>query len=888
MLVINLKSDTHRRGRKVPLHTGILSVFFIFFILPLVACPLWGQVVQKQNLSPENYHKWGRLLLDKISGNEQWAAFKMFYDNKPDTLFVQSIQNDKTYSFPSSKKSIFTASNFVSLSSKELHIANLKTGKTEIISGVIDFIYSKATDLLAVIISADGKNKILTLRTSKGTTIKTIASFQDLSLDPTGNNLLYTAQVNGKSCLFLLNLKNVSHKIIITDYEGSCTNFGWQKNGGSVAFNRSIKSQSPAFLYYYHLGTAKLYAIDSNSLNFPSESYITDRRKSKLLISDDGQRIFFSYKIKDTTIEPSTGSAVQIWNGNDKWVYSDEQNMGQFEKSPKTAMWNPFLHIVVAVTDAGLPSLKLSGDQRYALLSSPKAYEPQWEMDSPRDFYIMNLETSEKKLCIEKQDAQPRNTLFSPTGKYIAYFKAGNWWIYNILTQKHICITKNIQTKFSGRVQLLDPESHFGAAGWSNGDKDILLYDQYDIWAVRCDGASYSRLTQGSQTKTKYRIPEFLDDPVGHYEYEGLKSSSFDIDTDLVLRAEGDDGKTGWFRWNKTTGEKAVVYDNTLVDQLYYNSKNKKMIYTEQDFDLSPRLVIKKNPGNATPFFQSNPQQVNYNWGRSELIYFKNKQGENLKGVLIYPADYDKQKKYPMIVNIYELQSYKIHQYKNPSISEYDGFNRTVASLQGYFVLLPDLVAQPENIGEAVTDCANAAVKKVLEKGIIDPNKIGLIGHSFGGYETSQIITQTDIFAAAVAGGGITDLTSLYLTVSQNSGKPDMWRFEKEQWLLAKTPVEAPSLFQKNSPIYNADKVKTPILIWAGKDDKQVDVRQSIEYYLMLRRLGKKTVMLLYPDEDHVIFKTLNQNDLSCRIKQWFDYYLKDDLSAQWITKGTE
>jgi dipeptidyl aminopeptidase/acylaminoacyl peptidase len=888
MLVINLKSDTHRSGHKVPVHTGILSVFFILFILPLVTCPLWGQVVQKQNLSLENYHKWGRLLLDKISGNEQWVAFKMFYENKSDTLFVRSIEKDKTYSFPASKKSIFTAENFVCLSSKELNILDLKTGKTEIINGVSDFVYSKAADLLAVIISDDRKNKTLTLRSPKGKIIKTIAHFQELSMDQNGHNLLYAAQENGKSSLFLMNLKNVSQRIVITDYEGSCTNFAWQKNGGSVAFNRSIKSQAPSFLYYYHLGTDKLYAIDSKSLNFPNESYITDSRKFKLLISDDGQRIFFSYKIKDTSIEPNTESAVQIWNGNDKWVYSDEQYMGQFEKTPKTALWNPFSNTVIAVTDAWLPSLKLSGDQKYALLSSPKAYEPQWEMDSPRDFYIMNLETAEKKLCIEKQDAQPRSTLFSTTGKYIAYFKVGNWWIYNISTQKHICITKNIQTKFTGRVQLLDPDSHWGASGWSNDDKEILLYDQYDIWAVNCDATSFKRLTHGRETKTKYRITEFLGDPVEYNEYDGVKTGNFDIDKDLVLRAEGDDGKTGWWRWSKKSGEKAIVYDSKLVDQLYYNSKNKKIIYTEQDFDLSPRLVIKKNFGSAKPFFKSNPQQEKYFWGRSEMIYYKNKHGENLKGVLIYPADYDDQKKYPMIVNIYELQSYKIHQYKNPSISEYDGFNRTVASLQGYFVLLPDLVAQPENIGEAVTDCANAAVKKVLEKGIIDPSKIGLIGHSFGGYETSQIITQTDIFAAAVAGGGITDLTSLYLTVSQNSGKPDMWRFEKEQWLLAKTPVEAPSLFQKNSPIYNADKVKTPILIWAGKDDKQVDVRQSIEYYLILRRLGKKTVMLLYPDEDHVIFKTLNQNDLSSRIKQWFDYYLKDDLSAQWITKGTE
>jgi dipeptidyl aminopeptidase/acylaminoacyl peptidase len=888
MQVRNIKPKTHSSAWKKPAKTRILSVFFILIILPLVTCPLWGQAVQKQNLSPENYHKWGRLLLDKISGNEQWGSFKLLYENKSDTLFVHSTENDKTYSFPLSKKSIFTAENFVSLSSKELHILDLKTGKTEVIKGVSDFVYSKATDMLAVIISDERKNKSLIVRTPAGRIIKTITYFQDLSMDPNGKNLIYATEENGKPSLFLINLKNASQKIILTNYEGNCTNFAWQKNGGSVVFNRSTKSLAPSLVYYYHLDTGKLYFIDSNRLNFPNESYITDNRNFKLLISDDGQRVFFNYKIKDTSTEPKTESAVEIWNGNDKWVNPEEQEMGQFQKSPKTALWKPFSDIVFAVTDSLLPNLMLSGDQKYALLSNPKAYEPQWEMDSPRDFYIMNLETAEKKLCIEKQYPEPRNTLSSPAGKYIAYFKDNDWWIYNISTQKHICITKNIKTEFTGKVQLLDPESHWGAAGWSNGDKEILLYDQYDIWAVACDGSSFKRLTYGRETQTKYTMPEYLDGPAKHYQYDGLKTSNFDLNNDLVLRAEGNDGKTGWFIWNSISGEKAIVYGNTFVDQLYYNSKSKKMIYTEQDFDLSPRLVIKQKSANAVLFFQSNTQQEKYHWGRSELIYYKNKQGENLKGVLIYPAGYDPQKKYPMIVDIYERQSFKLHEYKNPSIAEYAGFNHTAASLQGYFVLLPDLIAQPQNIGEAVTDCANEAVKKVLEKGIINSKKIGLIGHSFGGYETSQIITQTDLFAAAVSGSGINDLTSFYLTVCLNSRKPDIWRFETEQWMLGKTPVEAPYLFQKNSPIYNADRIKTPLLLWAGKEDTQVDVRQSIEYYLMLRRLGKKTIMLLYPKEDHVLYKTANQNDLSSRIQQWFDYYLKDDRSAQWITKGTE
>lgn len=887
MSTSNIKAAALGGNRETSVQTGILFVLIFLFILPLVSCPLWGQEVQKQNLSPENYQKFGRLLLEKVSPDERWASFKMFYDNGPDTLFVRSTEKDKTYSFPTAKKSAFTSDGFISLINKDLHILDLKTGKTEIIHSVSKFSYLKSTDLLAAIIIDSQKNKKLAILTHKGKLTKTITDIKDFWTDPDGKNLIYTISKKEKTSVTLLNLKNASHEILLSDFAGSYSNLVWQNNGKSLAFNSRVDNQDYASLHYYILQTNKLYTIDSDRLQFPNESYISDDPNFKLRISDDGERVFFNYKIKNSS-EPQPESPVEIWNGNDQFVYSDENILGGFYKSPKVASWNPFSDIVVPLTTPELPKIMLSGNQKHALLSNPKAYEPQMEMDSPKDFYIMNVETGEKKLCIKKQSAEAPTTIASPTGKYIAYFRENNWWIYNIMLQKHLCITKNINTKFSGKILLLSPENVLGAAGWSLEDKEILLYDQYDIWAVRTDGSSFTRLTHGKETKTKYRIPELLDNPLQSNDYEGLITHNFDIQKDMILRVEGNDGKTGWIKWNSLSGEKTIIYENTLTDQLYYNPKSQKMIYTEQDFNLSPRLVIKKKSGSAVPFFQSNPQLEKFHWGRSELIYYQNKEGQQLKGVLLFPAGYDAGKKYPMIVNIYELQSYKLHQFHRPYISEMTGFNNTNATLDGYFVLLPDLIAQPENIGDAVTDCVSAAVNKILEKGIVDPKKIGLIGHSFGAYETSFIITHTNLFTAAVAGCGITDLTSMYLTVSLNSGKPEMWRFEKEQWLLGKTLIEAPFLFQKNSPIYNANKVNTPLLLWAGKEDKQVDVRQSIEYYLMLRRLGKKTIMLLYPEEAHVLFKTQNQIDLTTRIQQWFNYYLKADLSAGWITKGTE
>ncbi|TDW52098.1 prolyl oligopeptidase family protein [Flavobacterium sp. 270] len=161
------------------------------------------------------------------------------------------------------------------------------------------------------------------------------------------------------------------------------------------------------------------------------------------------------------------------------------------------------------------------------------------------------------------------------------------------------------------------------------------------------------------------------------------------------------------------------------------------------------------------------------------------------------------------------------------------------------------------------------------------------MGHSFGGYETAFTITQTPMFAAAIASGAITDLVSLYYSVGR-SGNPEMWRFEGEQWNMGGSPHDMPSIYAANSPLPNAVNIQSPVLLWSGKNDQQVDIHQSMEFYLALRRLKKKSIMLLYKDEGHVLIKPDNQKDITVRMIEWFNYFLKDDRSYSWIDKGMQ
>lgn len=162
-----------------------------------------------------------------------------------------------------------------------------------------------------------------------------------------------------------------------------------------------------------------------------------------------------------------------------------------------------------------------------------------------------------------------------------------------------------------------------------------------------------------------------------------------------------------------------------------------------------------------------------------------------------------------------------------------------------------------------------------------------MFGHSFGGYECNFIISQSNLFAAAVSGAGVSDVIGAYFNISRNGiFQSDMWRYESQQFRIGKSLYDDKDSYSRNSPILNAQNVKTPLLLWTGKNDRIIPWNQSVSYYLALRKLRTKSIMLVYPSEDHSLENPDNQIDLTNRMMQWFDYFLKDDLRPTWITKG--
>jgi len=185
--------------------------------------------------------------------------------------------------------------------------------------------------------------------------------------------------------------------------------------------------------------------------------------------------------------------------------------------------------------------------------------------------------------------------------------------------------------------------------------------------------------------------------------------------------------------------------------------------FRRERFDDSPDFFVAGEAlDDAHQVTRTNPFHDDYAWGRSELVGYENEWGRPLQGALIYPADYEPGTQYPMVVYHYELLSQSLHRYVVPDATNY--YNVQAWSQEGYFVLMPDIVYRDRRPGQSNVETLRPAVAAAVATGMIDPDRIGLIGHSWGGYQTTFFVTQDDLFASAVAGAPLTNLMSMYLS----------------------------------------------------------------------------------------------------------------------------
>ncbi len=494
------------------------------------------------------------------------------------------------------------------------------------------------------------------------------------------------------------------------------------------------------------------------------------------------------------------------------------------------------------------------------------------------DLYAIDTETGAKTLIEDRLTMQFGG---SAGGGYVVWFEGEDYFTYDLDSGEKRNITESVPTQF---VNLdLTPTREqmptFGIAGYLQDDRAILLNDRWDVWEVELDGGGHQRLTFGAEDEVRYRVTDL--DP---------EEPAYDSDAPLYYTTYGEwSKKAGYSRARRGDAPEALVWDDKsyggFLGRLQMAEDADVLVFRQERFDDSPDYFVAgpdlENPRQVT---DTNPFQDDYAWGRTELIEYENEWGRRLQGALLYPADYEPGRQYPMIVNHYELLSQSLHQYQVPDPTQY--YNVQIWSQEGYFVLRPDIVYRDRRPGQSNVETIRPAVAAAVATGMIDEANIGLIGHSWGGYQTTFFVTQDDLFKTAVAGAPLTNLMSMYLSFYWNSGGTDARIFEISQGRMQVPWWEDYASYEANSPLHHIQNLNTPLLMMFGTNDGAVEYNQGVEFYNAARRLGKHMVMLSYEGENHGLAREPNQLDYQRRILEWFAYYLKGEPAPDWITKG--
>jgi len=855
---------------------SISQLPILFFMFVLASCPIMGQQgPEKSIIQPKDYDMWHTMRFPLISGDGKWTSYLLDYEQPQDTLVVMDIDGKSKYEFTNARGGQFAPSITPKLfafndDANGVGVLNLDDGTTTWVKEAQYFKFSLDGKYLACynFHSKNGYLKLFDIENNKSTTIEGIQNFE---FNPNRKEVVLITKETDTTKVEILYLATMRRFSILRNENTKFQYPMWNTKGDALIFLEDGGNLKRRLYYFENDQTPILKELDHIDLRQLGNVELSDKTLS---FSNDGERVFFytqhkNYKPKGKDLDTVK---VQVWKGNDKLVYPSAQLYAEFEIKEKMAVWWPKTGKLLQIGTTQRPKAILTGDQKFALTYNPLAYEPQFKETPQTDYYITNLETGESKLFLEKMETALGYLSMSPNANFISYFKDTNWWIYNIQSNEHTnCTASFTHPLFDKNAHSTTRIVPYGYMGWSTNN-DFLIYDEFDIWRISPSLKAPERLTSGRGDKITYR--KYYDLYTGFYPPGiSIKVQGYNLSQDLILATQDSLFNYG-FAKRRTNGK-----ITPFVKSVGNRSGLRKAMFTDVYICMSekfnePPSLHKLIGSKSVLIASSNMQQSDFKIGKTELISFKNKEGDNLHGLLHYPDNYEEGKQFPMIVNIYEIISPKYQKYNNPSLLNEDGFNVRNFTAAGYFVLEPDILVMQGNPGLSATDCTVTAVNNVLSTGMVDKSAIGLIGHSFGGYETAFIITQTDLFAAAVVGAGIFDIVSFAHKVNQETGVVGFDDMEGGQWNMGKSFYDDKESYRKNSPIESAQNIQTPTLIWTGDKDFHVDWHQSLKMYLSLRRLGVDVELLIYENEIHVLTKKENQIDLSQRIENWFSKYL--------------
>ena len=567
-----------------------------------------------------------------------------------------------------------------------------------------------------------------------------------------------------------------------------------------------------------------------------------------------------------------------LWHWKDPRLQSQQQVQQNTDKNFSfLSVWRPDGKFV-RLADESVRQVNLPPESKVAVGMDVREYELMGNLDGRRyeDLYVIDPATGERKLAVRKARWY-RGA--SPDGGRLLYYDGGAYYSYETAGGKTVEITKGAATSFVDTEDdhnIDKPPTPF--LGWSKDGQYVLLHDGWDLWKVSATGGAAVNLTvNGKKEKIRYR-QRFRLDP----DEKGIE-----LEKPIYVAAYGE--------WTKKSGIGMIEPGKAGVRMLHWDDARYGQLIKAKHADiyLYTRETVRDAPDfyatgpsleNGQRLTDSDPQQKDFLWTSGvRLVDYTSTRGEKLQAALYLPANYDSSKKYPLMVEFYEKMSQNANSYPFPG---YNGFSISYYTSNGYAVLEPDIVYKVNDPGMSAVACMVPAVKAAIATGVADAARVGIHGHSWSGYQTAFLVTQTDIFRAAVAGAPLTDMISMYSLIYRNTGGGNGAIFESSQGRFYGGFWDNLEAYQRNSPVYHAKNVHTPLLMLHNDKDGAVDQTQGIEFFNTLRRLNKPVILLEYKGENHGLRKPENMKDYTVRMKEWFDHYLMDKPAPKWMTDG--
>jgi hypothetical protein len=679
----------------------------------------------------------------------------------------------------------------------------------------------------------------------------------------------------------------------------------WDESGGRLAALHGdapakLKHRANALVAFTGLGTPTVARADLAAAAVPAGMVLSENAAPRW--SDDGQRVFVGLRAQepDPARSDEPVANVDVWHWKDADVQSVQMvRANQDRRFTYAAAFSlPGRRLVRLATDS-MRTVAYAPDGVFAVGRDDAPYRGgvQWG-GGKADYHAVDTRTGARSLIVK---GITRTMGLSPDGRWFLYLKDGEVVAHDLRAGASVNLSDVAGVSF---VDAEDDHPYerpiYGVAGWSRDGKSVLLNHRYDVIQVPLQGGKAVNLTRGAgdSAQIRFRVVR-LDRPAragggggggGGFGAGAADDEGIDLSKPLVLSAYGEWTKRSGYWVREPDGRlHPLVFDDHNYGALTKAEDAERVAFTRQTFEEFPDWWTAGDVSrlaSAARVTDANPQRAEYAWGRRVLVDFTNAKGKRLQGTLTLPANYEPGRKYPMIVYFYERVSQQHHQFSQPVYDDRPHFS-TYAS-DGYMIFMPDIVYEEGRPGSSALDAVTSGVRKVIELGYADPARIGLQGHSWGGYQGSFIITQTDMFRAAVVGAPPANLSSMYGQLYKNTGTVNNGIFEIGQVRMGadSTPWTAHELYESQSPVHQIRNVTTPFLILHGTDDGAVDWLQGVELYNAARRFGKNVILLSYPGENHHLARKENAKDFQLRMKQYFDHWLRDAPAPAWMTEG--